>query len=768
MRSESLPWKALWRPAAALALAAGLIVAERAIESRRFVAPAREQGEFAAWLYGDAGESLRHNVPPSPGTDVSYHMPLSSLLASRLDYHAHPLLRRNWGRLTNFAKFGLIVLLGTLLSSPAAGVVGAVLVWGLGLIPYGVEYVQFHYSLLVSVCAAALAWYARRPSIRRSLTLGAAVGVSLLFRSPLAFLPPFWALFEWRRLRARPPRARLRVILPALLLSYGFLLPWTDMNWRLHGRVVPVENREATANVVTGALGMLAPIEGDWRALVEAPPEDRLADVLAWAAGEIARHPARYAKAVLSRLAYASSLHPLLLLAAVIALWRLRRRSGPALLGGMAFYFIAAHCLMTVRPDFFMPLWPLLAALVGAALTEAGLGAGRTRGRERAIRAGGRCLEIAVLALAAASLPAVRSVLAYRLPRHEARDAAYSRAIESHPDDAWLRRQRGRRRLLAGDFAGAETDYAHAQRLRPADPEIELELAWAAYRNGDPSALEAYRVRGPAASGRLQFKSLLMKVHAALAQRKTQEARYQLALLDSVWRYRLTAVLDADRSRDRSALSRLRGTPSLSLHHVSRSLEEALPPDERLRFLARLQSLDTEQKEIWSRAYSGEKARIVDRAWRAARTGRRRSALRLLSAARSVPLEPEAEHKLFLAYQEMGEYGHARALIEKLIRKDPGRASLHSDRGVCHYLNGEPELAIASLRRAIRLDPASPAPYLSLGAVYAFQQRYDKAIAVYDLGLTATRGDRGSALRVRIRRSRDEILSRLQAGERSD
>jgi hypothetical protein len=77
------------------------------------------------------------------------------------------------------------------------------------------------------------------------------------------------------------------------------LSPWVLMNWLVQRRMILFENGEALSNIVTGALGLVPPIEGDWRALIPRPMENGLWPVLRWAAGEIASQPERYALSVL-------------------------------------------------------------------------------------------------------------------------------------------------------------------------------------------------------------------------------------------------------------------------------------------------------------------------------------------------------------------------------------------------------------------------------------------------------------------------------------
>ena len=79
------------------------------------------------------------------------------------------------------------------------------------------------------------------------------------------------------------------------------------------------------------------------------------------------------------------------------------------------------------------------------------------------------------------------------------------------------------------------------------------------------------------------------------------------------------------------------------------------------------------------------------------------------------------------------------------------------DLGLCEYLNGRPEEAIAHLRAAIKLDASSLSAVLTLGSIFAAQKRIDEELAVY-AAAPSTGGE--PKLRAVLQRSRKEALAR--------
>ena len=84
----------------------------------------------------------------------------------------------------------------------------------------------------------------------------------------------------------------------------------------------------------------------------------------------------------------------------------------------------------------------------------------------------------------------------------------------------------------------------------------------------------------------------------------------------------------------------------------------------------------------------------------------------------------------------------ALAEAEHCIALDPNGADGQAQLGRALYAAGRSEEAIASLKKAIRLNPIPPAHYLdSIGEVYRFMEQYEEAIAAFQKALHRSPND---------------------------
>lgn len=149
---------------------------------------------------------------------------------------------------------------------------------------------------------------------------------------------------------------------------------------------------------------------------------------------------------------------------------------------------------------------------------------------------------------------------------------------------------------------------------------------------------------------------------------------------------------------------------------------------------------------------SGEQARRLADAWREAGEPRRAVAalVRLTAEAR----EPDDLAALARLRQQLGEHGRALALLDELVRREPGDARWRNDRGVSLLLLGRREEAAAELRAALERDPGLLSAALSLGTLLSSSGRAAEAREVYGRALAAA-GAREPALRERILAERE-------------
>jgi tetratricopeptide (TPR) repeat protein len=140
-------------------------------------------------------------------------------------------------------------------------------------------------------------------------------------------------------------------------------------------------------------------------------------------------------------------------------------------------------------------------------------------------------------------------------------------------------------------------------------------------------------------------------------------------------------------------------------------------------------------------AASPRDARLrVDLAALAARAGDRGAALSALGEAEKLTPESGERLRMALLRQDLKDFDGALSLLDALVREQPKDAALRGDLGLCRYLSGRPDEALADLKAAIKLDPAEWPASLTLGAIYAAQARYDLSIGVYDSALRVKDG----------------------------
>lgn len=541
--------------------------------------------------YASFGETLLHGLRAEPG-DVSYRMPLATIASARLQYHAG-LPPRALRAAHQVLLVILVFSLGCLLH-PYGGLFSAAVALLLMREGRFDLYPESGYRLLFLLTACLLAWRARAPSRGRTVLLALSVGATLLYRTPLAFFPPVLALYEWATRRRDAPgdlRSRLALL---CVVPYLLLLPWVAMNLSVHGRFILFEKDAATANIVTGALGLVRSVEGDLATLVDEPIDlSSSSAVVGWAARQILRHPLRYAGAYARRAAFAASRYPVLLVLAVLSIYHFRRRREFQELGLLAGYFLAIHCLMSVEDAYFEPLEPLFAVLAGALVfgfrekdppPEGSIGY-----RLSAFAVNGLLGLVLALSLYAAWIVGAFALL--KGPGDAARDL--DRAVSANPTDSWLLLKRGRARLARGEVAGAVEDLRGAAAVEPGDPAVGLQLAWAQALAGDPAPLLGWSP--PPREGnddplQIRIDAEILKACALIRAGRADQARTHVSEALRLHSERNILVRGNHGEREREALEKLRSSET-GFRRQCEELQGARPETERRALRAILDRL---------------------------------------------------------------------------------------------------------------------------------------------------------------------------------
>jgi len=737
--------------------------------------------------YSQHGEALAHGVV-SRATAVSHRLPLATLVSARIHYHVAA--RDGVLLAVNECLVVLFMFAIGLLLHPYGGPLAAAAVAVLAAPGRDLNlYPDSGYTLLILLTAGLLVWRSRSPSAGRSALLGAAVGATLLWRSPLAFFGPALALYEWAADRcAFKARARQWAIL--CIVPYLFLLPWIAMNWTVHRQLVIFEKGTANSNVVTGALGLVQNIEGDLTTLVDEPIDTRSTGAVAWwAARQVLRHPLRFARAFALRIAYALDGRWVLVLCAFASFWAFRRRVEHRALAFLAAYFLAIHCLMTVEQRYFWPLWPLL-ALVACSLPAWPRAADRPADRALEVRLSSWVLRGALAFVFALALGADWTVLSFaRLARAGKGDALeqLSAALRAHPRDAWLLGERGKERLSRGDDAGAGADFAAAAALEPDSARARLQLARARALLGKPEGLLTFVAPG----AELGIDADILKACAYLRRGRRNDA---IARLKSAWESfgaRNIVVRGPHGGREREVLARLRLSDA-GFSGYCGHLQGPRPAAEKLALNDALAELLPDSSEVWTErasllAKTGRRAEalralarvaslkagrvaasdadlkaLVVRAELAAGIGARAEALDALARAEALSLDQESVRaRVVEIYRGLREFRRGSAFLAAQAARRPGDASLWLDAAEFAAEGGETAAARAALARADAVK-SGDAALLRMAEVHGALKDGARAFALFDelsqrsprdarpwlsrAALEARRGDRAAAL----------------------
>lgn len=688
-------------------------------------------------------EHLLHGLPHA---DISMSMPMQNVVSGLVFDHAAPWLRSWAPALLFLGSLVLVFTLGGLLHSPLCGALAVLL--ASRTLTFGVDFMAV-YVFLVLLAANALVWAADGSDSRRWALAGVFIGVTFLQRSALFLFPAALAVsLVWRG-------RRWRAAAWAAAAPFALLAPWVWMNAQVSGSFVLFEDGRAVCNIVTGALGAVSTMEGEYPLLV--PGLSGVRGALAWAAGEVLRHPGASLAAFALRLKLVLALHPALFLMAAAALWRFRRRLSFRSLGLLAAVYVVVHCLMPVKPSYFAALWPLLAVLAAAPLSALWGLADRLAAKRLCAAAAGSA---GVLALGAA---AYTLFIVSVYPGRAAADRLET-ALKADPDSACLNALWGERLLHAGKASAA---LAPLLRARDLDPRQDRALDAAAAslavdsdRRGLIAALDA-----GAGTWRDQVRARLLRMLAALEAGRSPEARLEFAEAGRLYALRYAAALGST-PEDRRTQDRLsRVDPGLA--RGLRELLLPLPVEGQARLLARFSAaMGTDMPEASAVVAATLSAHWwLDQAEELERRGDREREVGFLARAAGSLLDEGAHDRLLSACRRLPDARAAGAVVDRLASRagrDPDAAleaalfaaerglrpqalrqldraaggslnagQLRAGVAVCRALR-DPRLTLAWLAKLARLAPDDPGVALEQAQACAEAGQTREAIRFLD------------------------------------
>lgn len=721
------------------------------------------------------GEAFLHHIP---GEASTYRMPYASVVLAWYHGHAPAWVRVCLPKALWAAPPVLAFQLGCMLSSPVAGAIGAVFaVCPLSLNETGMGE-EMLYKLQVFLVAIVLAWRASLVNLRRSVLLGLSISLSLLCRSPLFLFPVLLSVYDLlaclRQAEVRRMiRSRLGLVLALLAASGVFLSPWVLMNWRLDHKIILLENGRSDCNVVSGALGIVPTIVGDYRRL--AGIDDSVA-ALPWAVGYVLSHPIPYIKACWGRLAMAVGFHPLVCVMFLLTL-ALQRKSEPyRQLGLLVFYFIGVHCLPGLDKRYLEPVWiiMLVMSVSGAAAMIPRLDSEDWKGR--------------LLwffwpywgCAFAAGLLVLFCVSAYPTQPGLPKQPQFSRALERNPDDAWLLRLYSRSILDDGDVPRSVIWGRKALALLPGQYSVLFTYVRALAAAGCATQVWMDRITRQLDPGLGNYRGktgdgYLLETLWHLQKGRRSQAAASYALCRAQWRMQPPPMSRVETREEQRLAERLVQTSRVMADNLKAWLRD-YPPSRRMTLLVQLAAMEPSARgkdvifslmatQAFDAAVRGDfrtmraglsripvadassevkrdVARVraikrdADRARMEAARARERSQPRARHDRLSAVVGADKDHlrALLDLYRRLGKSRMSAWLVARLMvvrRSREHEAELLLDSAEEVFQAGEPELTVEFINRAMGLD-IEPENLGRVALLYQGLKDYPKALEILD------------------------------------
>ncbi len=305
--------------------------------------------------------------------------------------------------------------------------------------------------------------------------------------------------------------------------------------------------------------------------------------------------------------------------------------------------------------------------------------------------------------------------------------------LKINPNDSLALRRRGVVRLRLGRTQEAIDDLSRALALTPQEPALLAALAEACLRSGRvEQALEAARDAVRLDPNQSSARMLLGRILLMTGQDAAEAVVH------------LEAALDADPYLNEARFALLTGYRALGKTIEAaaqlRILQAAYPPGEaRVMYAEGLIASDLGQMEIAiDRFRSALNKRPdlpgarFDLAMTRIRLGRWLEAVDdLESLNQQRPGSPQILYLLALSLYNSKRLQAAQEIVGQALRIAEDSAPAQTLHGILHWTRGDVDLATASLRRAIELDPEAFDAYFYLGrSLHARRELNDAAAAL--------------------------------------
>ncbi len=670
--------------------------------------------------YYSNGNYLRYRIPSLKNNydvvnGISCHLPLSEILAVfATDYPKTAELAFLVSALLFFAS-------GSLIGALSVTAVLMLRIWVFH--PYARYDVYAFYSPFILAVAGFIVYRARGSSIWRTLLLSFAIGISLLFRSPLVFFPPVLAVYDWFRSQSAM-REKLRNTLLIVIVPYLFLIPWVRLNWIMHHQWIPFEYGEADSNIVSGALGYVSDVDVYWLRLIKPggniPDPSQSSVVIQWAIKTVLRHPKRYVIAYCKRLIFAFSLHPWLWALAIITFGVCWGDLAVEEVFLLSIYFVLIHCFMSVQGTYFssfdmvLYLFPvtLLSRWAHEVLTYFELDFSRIS--SCISRVVFISLGILIISL---SVYTFLQVDAYAAMEENPPPVlmALKGALAKHPSNAWLREKLGMEELKAGHLHRALEDVSRAEAMRSNIPQYCLDRQRILVSMGRfREALRECSKDNPREE----------RMRRVLILSLLNESKKSLEMMNSFTPHILNEPELENRARKNNLISYEYRDELADALRILSSVQKIVS----LRRILKQCSHGSSVNPCKNLGLRNELALAYEHA------GDHKNAIGILKKlVLTAPGKERLElgHELALEYQQVGNYQKSEDVLENLIRVKPKSARYHDDLGVCLFLSGHIHQSKKEFKTAINLNPKFLPAYLSLGAVDAKEGKSKEALELY-------------------------------------